>query len=282
MAILIDGKQTALKVKDRVRTQVEALKAAGKTVPTLAVVLVGDDSASAVYVNNKKNACEYVGIGSQTYNLPANATEKEVLELIEVLNKSQEVSGILVQLPLPKHICEQTVICAIDPDKDVDCAHPVNVGLLSIGTPIFKPCTPAGVIELLKEYNIDIEGKRSVVIGRSNIVGKPMAMLLTGENSTVTVCHSKTKDLASITREADILVAALGKTMFVTADMVKENAVVIDVGIHRTEGSRRLVGDVDFEAVAAKASYITPVPGGVGPMTVAMLMENVLRTGFRS
>ena len=239
------------------------------------MVLVGENPASKVYVAGKEKDCAECGIVSFSHYLPADTTQQELLDLIAELNEKEEVDGILVQLPLPEHMDEQEVIRAIAPDKDVDCFHPVNVGKMVIGQPAFLPCTPAGCMEMLKEYGIDPRGKRCVVLGRSNIVGKPMAMLLTAADGTVTVCHSKTKDLAEITRQADILVSAIGKTRFVTADMVKEGAVVIDVAMNRDENGK-LCGDVDFAAVEPKCAYITPVPGGVGPMTRAMLMKNIL------
>lgn len=271
MAVYIDGKALAAKVKARVRE--EAAKLPRK--PGLAVILVGENPASKVYVAGKEKDCTECDIVSFPYKLSAETSREELLSLIAELNAKEEVDGILVQLPLPKHLDGREVINAIAPDKDVDCFHPVNVGKMSIGEPAFLPCTPAGCMEMLKEYNIDVRGKRCVVLGRSNIVGKPMAMLLTAADGTVTTCHSRTVDLPAICREADILVSAIGKTKFVTADMVKEGAVVIDVAMNRDENGK-LCGDVDFAAVAPKCSYITPVPGGVGPMTRAMLMENIL------
>ena len=271
MAVYIDGKALAAKVKARVRE--EAAKLPRK--PGLAVILVGENPASKVYVAGKEKDCTECDIISFPYKLPAETEQEELLALIEELNGNEAVDGILVQLPLPKHLDEREVINAIASDKDVDCFHPVNVGKMSIGEPAFLPCTPAGCMEMLKEYEIDVRGKRCVVLGRSNIVGKPMAMLLTAADGTVTTCHSRTVDLAAICREADILVSAIGKTKFVTADMVKEGAVVIDVAMNRDENGK-LCGDVDFAEVAPKCSYITPVPGGVGPMTRAMLMENIL------
>ena len=253
----------------------EVLKKEGKKVG-LAVILVGEDPASKVYVGNKKKACDFCGIYSEEYLLPEETTEKELLDLIEVLNGRDEISGILVQLPLPKHIDEKTVINAINPKKDVDAFHPVNVGKIMIGDFDFVPCTPYGVMHLIEETGIDIKGKECVVIGRSNIVGKPQAMLLLHKSGTVTICHSATKDLKEVTKRADILVAAVGRPNFVTADMVKEGAVVIDVGINRLDNGK-LCGDVDFENVVDKVSAITPVPGGVGPMTIAMLMKNTVK-----
>ena len=269
---IIDGKKISQEIKDELREKMAELKQKGES-RCLAVIQVGDDPASSVYVNNKKKACEYIGIDSESYHLPEKTTEKEMLELIDGLNRKPEVNGILVQLPLPKQIDEDKILLAISPEKDVDGFHPVNVGNLSIGRPGFVSCTPAGVIQLLKRAGIEIEGKECVVLGRSNIVGKPMAMLLLRENGTVTVCHSRTKDLKEITKRADILVAAIGKPKFIDADYVKEGAVVIDVGIHRNENGK-LCGDVDFESVAPHCAAITPVPGGVGPMTIAMLMNN--------
>ena len=274
MAQIIDGKKIAADVKAQVREEVEALKAKGAK-PGLAVVLVGNNPASRVYVSNKEKDCAECGFASYEYALPEETTEAELLELVDKLNSDPTVNGILVQLPLPKQICEQTILHAISPAKDVDAFHPENVGHIMIGDFNFLPCTPAGVIEMLDAMNIEIAGKHCVVIGRSNIVGKPMAMLLLHRNGTVTVCHSRTKDLAAQTRQADILVAAVGRAGFVTADMVKDGAVVIDVGMNRNaEG--KLCGDVCYDEVAAKASAITPVPGGVGPMTRAILMRNTL------
>lgn len=276
MAFLIDGKKISAEIKDELKEKVAALKAEGKEL-TLAVIQVGDDKASTVYVGNKKKACEYIGVRSLAYELSGDTTEEELLALIKELNERDDVNGILVQLPLPSGICEDKVLLAIDPDKDVDGFHPVNVGRLWIGDKGFESCTPAGVIQLLKRSGITIAGKECVVIGRSNIVGKPMAAMLLRENGTVTVCHSRTKNLAEVTKRADILVVAIGKPKFITAEYVKEGAVVIDVGIHRNEDNK-LCGDVDFESVEPVASAITPVPGGVGPMTIAMLMCNVVRS----
>lgn len=269
---MIDGKKISQEIKDELREKMEELKRKGES-RCLAVIQVGEDPASSVYVNNKKKACEYIGIDSESYHLPEETTEAELLELIDALNRKPEVNGILVQLPLPEQIDEDKILLAISPEKDVDGFHPVNVGNLSIGRPGFVSCTPAGVIQLLRRSGIGIEGKECVVLGRSNIVGKPMAMLLLRENGTVTVCHSRTKNLKEITKRADILVAAIGKPKFINADYVKEGAVVIDVGIHRNENGK-LCGDVDFESVAPHCAAITPVPGGVGPMTIAMLMHN--------
>ena len=271
---LIDGKKVSAEIKEQVASEVEQLKKKVGKIPGLAVVLVGEDPASAVYVRNKNKTCEKVGFQSFSHPLAADTEEIKLLQLIAGLNANPEVNGILVQLPLPDHIDEQKVLEAIDPKKDVDGFHPVNVGYLTSGGDALAPCTPAGIIEMLDFYKIDIEGKNAVILGRSNIVGKPMASLLLKRNATVTICHSRTRDLAAVARSADILVAAIGKPKFVTADMVGEGATVIDVGINRVDG--KLVGDVDFDAVAEKAAYITPVPGGVGPMTIAMLMKNTL------
>ncbi len=271
---LIDGKVISAHIKQQVKVQVDELKAQGIE-PCLAVIIVGDDFASRTYVNNKKKTCEEVGIKSLEFALPAETTQEQLLELVGKLNADDSVNGILCQLPIPKHIDEKVILNAILPDKDVDAFHPVNAGHIMIGDCVLKPCTPAGIMEMLKYEGIDVSGKNCVVIGRSNIVGKPMAMLLLGASGTVTVCHSRTQNLADITRNADILVAAVGKAKFVTADMVKDGAVVIDVGMNRDEDGKRC-GDVDFEAVKDKVSHITPVPGGVGLMTVAMLMQNTV------
>lgn len=274
MAKLINGKEVSLAVQERIRKETEALKEKGIT-PGLAVVIVGDDPASRTYVNNKKKACERVGFHSEEYALPTTTTQEELLALVKELNQRPEINGILVQSPLPKGLDEKMIVENIDPNKDVDAFHAVNVGKIMIGDFSFLPCTPAGVIELLDYEGIDIAGKECVVLGRSNIVGKPMAMLLLHRNGTVTICHSRTKNLQEVCSRADILVAAVGKPGFVTGDMVKEGAVVIDVGINRNaEG--KLCGDVDFDSVVPKAAYLTPVPGGVGPMTIAMLMQNTL------
>ena len=275
MATRIDGKAVAAKIRAQVAQDVEALKARG-ICPGMAVVLVGDDPASKIYVNNKKKACAETGIYSEEHLLPAETTQEELLALIEKLNADEKIHGILVQSPLPKHLDEKLVVELIDPRKDVDAFHAYNVGKIMIGDFTFLPCTPAGVIELIRSTGVPIEGKNCVVVGRSNIVGKPMAMLLLHNNGTVTICHSRTKNLAEICRGADILVAAVGKPKFITADMVKPGAVVIDVGMDHDENGK-LCGDVDFDAVEPIASYITPVPGGVGPMTIAMLMKNAVR-----
>ena len=276
MAEIIDGKKISQEIKDELKEKVAAMHAQGQEV-TLVVVLVGQDPASCVYVRNKKRACEYIGIRSLSYELTEDTSEEEVLALIDKLNGDKDVNGILVQLPLPKHMDEDKITRAIDPLKDVDGFHPQNVGALSIGLPGFVSCTPAGIIQLLKRSHIDMEGKHCVIVGRSNIVGKPMALLMLRENATVTVTHSKTKDLASVTRQADILIVAIGTKQFITADYVKEGVVVIDVGMHRDENNH-LCGDVAYDEVASHCSAITPVPGGVGPMTIAMLMHNCLES----
>ena len=273
-AQIIDGKAVSAKLREAIKAEAAQLTAAGTT-PGLAVILVGDDPASHTYVNNKKKGCAEVGFYSEVYELPAETTQQELLALVEKLNRQPNIHGILVQSPLPKHLDEEAVVLAIDPNKDVDAFHPVNVGHIMIGDYRFLPCTPAGIMELLKAYDIDPKGRECVVIGRSNIVGKPMAMLLLHSHGTVTVCHSRTKDLAQVTRRADILVSAVGKAGFVTADMVAPGAVVIDVGMNRN-AQNKLCGDVDFEAVKEVAGYITPVPGGVGPMTITMLLRNTL------
>lgn len=276
MPQIIDGKAISTQIKDELKEKVARMKEQGIQV-CLAVIQVGDDPASSVYVGNKKKACAYIGIESLSYELPAETTQEELLSLITELNQRKDVNGILVQLPLPVHINEDAVIRAIDPAKDVDGFHPQSVGALCIGQPGFVSCTPAGIIQLLKRSGVEIAGKECVVIGRSNIVGKPMALLLLRENGTVTVTHSRTKDLKSVTKRADILVVAIGKPKMITREYVKEGAVVIDVGIHRNENNK-LCGDVDFENVAPICSAITPVPGGVGPMTIAMLMNNCVES----
>ncbi|MGN0469142.1 MAG: bifunctional methylenetetrahydrofolate dehydrogenase/methenyltetrahydrofolate cyclohydrolase FolD [Acutalibacteraceae bacterium] len=269
---IIDGKEVSLKVKMKVKDEINALKEKGIDA-SLAVIIVGSDPASRVYVNNKKKACELCGIRSVEYALEESTTEQQLLSLIDQLNADESINGILCQLPLPKHINDETVIERIDPKKDVDCFSHINVGKLWVGDYVFKPCTPAGVMDLLDAYGIDVAGKNCVIIGRSNIVGKPMAALLLENNATVTICHSKTKELKEVCRNADLIVAAVGRAKFVTEDMVKDGAVVIDVGINRNENGK-LCGDVDFENVSKKASFITPVPGGCGPMTIAELMRN--------
>ncbi len=274
--MIIDGKKISTEIKDELKEQVAQLKAEGVEV-TLAVVKVGEDPASAVYVRNKEKACEYIGINSKKIEMPEETTEEELLKLVDDLNTDPAINGILVQLPLPKHIDENKILLAIDPMKDVDGFHPVNVGKMVIGEESFLPCTPAGIIEMIKRSGLDIEGKECVIIGRSNIVGKPMAILMLRENATVTVTHSRTKDLPEVCKRADIIVAALGKAKFVTKDFVKEGAIIIDVGMDRDEDGK-LCGDVDFDEVEPIASAITPVPGGVGPMTVTMLLVNCLRS----
>ncbi len=276
MTQIIDGKKISQEIKDELKEKVAGLKEQGKEV-SLAVIQVGNDPASSVYVGNKKKACEYVGIRSLAYELPEETSEEELLALINKLNEDETVNGILVQLPVPEHIDADKIIRTISPKKDVDGFHPQNVGKLVIGEDGFVSCTPAGIIELLKRSGISMEGKNCVVIGRSNIVGKPMALLMLRENATVTIAHSKTKNLKEICKTADILIVAIGKPQFVTADYVKEGAVVIDVGIHRGE-NKKLCGDVKYDEVAPIASAITPVPGGVGPMTIAMLMNNCVES----
>lgn len=276
MAVIIDGKKISSEIKDELKELAAKYKSEGKEV-TLAVIQVGNDPASTVYVGNKKKACEYIGINSLAYELPEETTQKELLKLVDDLNERDDVNGILVQLPLPSHIDEDVIIKAISPKKDVDGFHPQSVGALSIGQNGYVSCTPAGVIQLLKRSGIEIEGKECVILGRSNIVGKPMALLMLRENATVTVCHSKTKNLKEVTSRADILIVAIGKPEYITKEYVKEGAVVIDVGIHRRENGK-LCGDVLFEDVEPVASAITPVPGGVGPMTIAMLMNNCIQS----
>ncbi len=276
-ASIIDGKAVAAKIKSQIKTEVESLKAQGKT-PGLAVIIVGNNPASRVYVNNKKKACEETGMYSVEYALSEETTEEELKALINKLNCDSKIHGILVQLPLPAHLDDKTVINTISPEKDVDAFHPVNVGKIMIGDYKLAPCTPAGVMELIKETGLEISGKECVIIGRSNIVGKPQAMLMLQNNATVNVCHSKTKDLKEVVKRADIVIAAVGRAKMITADMIKPGAVVIDVGMNRDENGK-LCGDVDFESVKEVASYITPVPGGVGPMTIAMLMKNTLTAG---
>ena len=278
---IIDGKAISAAVKDEVKEKTALLYEKFGVKACLAVILVGSDPASAVYVRNKKRACEYVGFESLSYELPEETTQEELLGLIDKLNADDNVHGILVQMPLPKHIDEKTVIDRISPAKDVDGFHPMSVGALCIGEPGFVSCTPAGIIQLLKRSGIEIAGKECVIVGRSNIVGKPMALLMLRENATVTVTHSRTKDLPEVCRRADILIAAIGKAKMITADYVKEGAVIIDVGINRDPESGKLFGDVDYENVFDKCSAITPVPGGVGPMTIAMLMNNCLEAAIR-
>ena len=275
MALIIDGKKTSSDMRGEIRERTLKFKEENGFLPGLAVIIVGEDPASQVYVRNKKKDCDEVGFNSEVIALPENTTEEELLSLIDTLNKRDDMHGILVQLPLPKHLDSEIVIAAIDPDKDVDAFSYVNVGKITVGTHSFLPCTPAGVMELLKRYNIEVEGKNCVVVGRSNIVGKPMGLLLLHANGTVTIAHSRTKNLASVTREADILVCAVGKADFITGDMIKEGAVVIDVGMNKNKEGK-LTGDVDYASCFEKASAITPVPGGVGPMTRVMLLENTL------
>lgn len=278
MAKLLMGKEVSARIKAELKTEVENLKKEGIN-PGLAVIIVGEDPASQVYVRNKERACEECGIYSEKYALPAETTQEEILKLIDELNNKSSISGILVQLPVPKHIDEKTIINAIAPNKDVDAFHPVNVGKIMVGNYDFVPCTPAGVMELIKESGIDVSGKECVIVGRSNIVGKPQAMLLLHQNGTVTICHSKTKNLAEKTKNADILVAAVGIPNFIKGDMIKKGAVVIDVGINRLE-NKKLCGDVEFESAEKVAGAITPVPGGVGPMTIAMLMKNTVKAAI--
>ena len=279
---IIDGTGLARALRNELRGRVEALRSAG-VVPGLAVVLAGDDPASRVYVRSKARACTEVGLYSEQHDLPASATEAQVLEQVRRLNADPRIHGIMVQLPLPAHVSGEQVLRAIAPDKDVDGFHPYNVGLLATGHPAFVPCTPAGVMRMLAREGIAPEGRHAVIVGRSNIVGKPMAMLLLQRNATVTICHSKTRDLGAVTRQADILVAAIGRARFLTGDMVKPGAVVIDVGINRLPHEKgKLVGDVDFQSVLGRASHLTPVPGGVGPMTIAMLLENTVLAAERT
>lgn len=279
MATIMDGKALSLKLKEQMKQRIEQLKQQGIN-PKLVVVLVGDNSASQVYVRNKHKSCGEVGIESEVITMPEQTTQQELLKVVERLNQDETVDGILVQLPLPKQIDEKTVLRSILPEKDVDGFHPVNVGLLSIGDECFAPATPSGIIAMFQEYGIDIAGKNCVIIGRSNIVGKPMAALLLKNHATVTICHSKTEDLASYTRRADVVIVATGHRHTLTADMVKEGAVVVDVGMNRNEQGK-LCGDVDYEEVKEKASFITPVPGGVGPMTITELLENTIQAAQR-
>lgn len=276
MVKILDGKALSQKIKGQLKEEVAKLKDEGISVG-LAVVIVGDDPASRVYVNSKKRACEEIGIYSEEYALKGETTQEELIELVKKLNEKDDINGILVQLPLPRHIDEEAVINAISPEKDVDAFHPVNVGKIMIGNYDFLPCTPAGVMELIAESEIDLAGKECVVVGRSNIVGKPMSMLLLHKNATVTICHSKTKNLPKVIKRADLVVVAVGRPEMVTGDMIKEGAVVIDVGINRLE-NKKLVGDAHFESCKEKAAAITPVPGGVGPMTIAMLMKNTVKS----
>ena len=279
-AHLIDGKSLALSIREQIGKDVAQLAEQANVTPGLAAILVGDDPASAIYVKNKKTACGKAGIYAEENKLPASTTQSELLALIEKMNADPKIHGILVQLPLPKHINSKVILESVSPEKDVDGFHPYNVGRLVAAEPVFVPCTPKGVMRMIQSTGLPIEGKRAVIIGRSNIVGKPVALLLMHSNATVTVCHSRTKDLPSVCREADILVAAIGRAHFVTGDMIKKGAIVIDVGINRLEDGR-LVGDVDFEAAKEQAGWITPVPGGVGPMTIAMLLQNTLESAKR-
>ena len=281
MVSIIDGNKIAQDIRNEVRQSAISLKEQKGIIPGLAVVLVGEDPASQIYVGEKAKACAEVGFLSREYKLPADTSEIRLLEIIAELNKDQLIHGILVQLPLPKNISTDKIIAAIDPHKDVDGFHPFNVGGLVTGSPLFIPCTPRGIMELIVRIGIDLKGKEAVVVGRSNIVGKPIALLLLAQHATVTICHSRTKDLPSVTRRADILIAAVGKAHMIKADMVKDGAIVIDVGVNRLENGK-LAGDVDFNEVAPKASYITPVPGGIGPMTIAMLMKNTLEAALSS
>jgi len=279
-AHLIDGKALALSIREQIGKDVAQLAIHTNLRPGLAAILVGDDPASAVYVKNKKAACEKAGLYADQHKLPSETTQSELLALIEKMNADPKIHGILVQLPLPKHIDSKVILEAVSPEKDADGFHPYNVGRLVGGDPVFVPCTPKGVMRMIESTGQSLEGKRAVVVGRSNIVGKPVALLLMHANATVTVCHSRTRDLPGVCREADIVVAAIGRAHFVTRDMIKEGAIVIDVGINRLEDGR-LVGDVDFEAVKEQAGWITPVPGGVGPMTIAMLLQNTLESAKR-
>lgn len=279
MGNIINGKEISVKFKENLKKEIQKLKFEKNLQPSLAVIIVGDNPASRVYVNNKKKACDEIGIKSFEFALPINITETELIELIKTLNNRCDVNGILVQMPLPKHISEKNIIKSISPTKDVDAFHEINVGKIMIGDFEFLPCTPAGIIYLLDEAGIEISGKHCVIIGRSNIVGKPLSMLMLHRNATVTICHSKTQNLSDICKTADILVAAIGKPKFVTCNMIKPNSVVIDVGINRDENGK-LCGDVDFENVKNIASYITPVPGGVGPMTICMLMKNTINAAL--
>ncbi len=281
MATIIDGKAVSAALRENIKNESAAFEKMTGVKPGLAVIIVGEDPASQIYVRNKGKACEEVGFYSEIHRLPEETTEQELLDLVHSLNKNEKIHGILVQSPLPKHLDEALIVNNIDYNKDVDAFHPVNVGKIMIGDYNFLPCTPAGVMELLKAYDIDVTGKECVVVGRSDIVGKPQAMLLLHANGTVTICHSRTKNLSEVTNRADIIVMAIGKAKFLKADMIKEGAVVIDVGMDRDENGK-LCGDVDFEECEKKASFITPVPGGVGPMTITMLMKNTLTAAKES
>lgn len=280
MAIILDGKKTAAELRAEIREKALELRQRTGVVPGLAVILVGDDPASRIYVNNKEKACEAAGFLSREYNLPGSAKSAEISDLIRSLNNDDKIHGVLIQLPLPPPIRPEPLIELVDPRKDVDGFHPYNIGHLFLGNPYHRPCTPSGILEILDRYKIEISGKEAVIVGRSNIVGKPLALMLLGLNATVTICHTKTRDLAGVTRRADILVAAAGKAGMISGHMVKEGAVVIDVGVNRLE-SGKVVGDVNFAEVAPKSSYISPVPGGVGPMTIAMLLKNTLDAAMR-
>ncbi|MEI6857901.1 bifunctional methylenetetrahydrofolate dehydrogenase/methenyltetrahydrofolate cyclohydrolase FolD [Psychrilyobacter sp.] len=280
MIKIIDGKKISAEIKEEIKVEIDKLIKGGKRAPGLAVVIVGENPASKVYVNSKVKTCSALGIYSEKYSLGSEIKEGELLKLIEELNNKEEIDGILVQLPLPKHIDEKKVIEAIKPNKDVDGFHPINLGKLVIGKNEFEPCTPYGIMELLKRYKINLAGKDIVIVGRSNIVGKPLALMLTNESATVTLCHSKTKDLSQKTLNADIVIMAIGREKFLTEDMVKEGSIVIDVGINRNKLGK-LCGDVDFENVSKKTSLITPVPGGIGPMTIAMLMKNTVKSRMK-
>ncbi len=280
MAIILDGKKTAADLRAEIREKTQDLKQRTGVVPGLAVILVGDDPASRIYVNNKEKACEAAGFLSREYTLPGNTTSEKISDLIRSLNDDEKIHGILIQLPLPPHIRPEPLIELVDPKKDVDGFHPYNIGQLFLGNPYHRPCTPSGIVEILDRYKIEVSGKEAVIVGRSNIVGKPLALMLLGLNATVTICHTRTRDLAEVTRRADILVAAVGKACMITGDMVKDGAVVVDVGVNRLANGK-VVGDVNFAEVSPKASYITPVPGGVGPMTIAMLLKNTLDGAVR-
>jgi methylenetetrahydrofolate dehydrogenase (NADP+) / methenyltetrahydrofolate cyclohydrolase len=280
MAVILDGKKTAAELRAEIREKALALKKDTGVVPGLAVILVGDDPASRIYVSNKEKACEAAGFLSREYNLPGSTGAGEISGLIQSLNRDDNIHGILIQLPLPSHIKPEPLIELVDPEKDVDGFHPYNIGHLFLGNPLHRPCTPAGILEILDRYKIEVSGKEAVLVGRSNIVGKPLALMLLARNATITICHTRTKDLAAVTRRADMLVAAAGKAGMIRGDMVKEGAVVVDVGVNRLADGR-VVGDVEFSEVSPRASYITPVPGGVGPMTIAMLLKNTLEAAVR-
>lgn len=280
MPIILDGKKTSADLRAEIREKTLELKQRTGIVPGLAVILVGDDPASRIYVNNKEKACEAAGFLSREYNLPGDSKSEDISDLIRSLNNDEKIHGILIQLPLPPHIRPEPLIELVEPKKDVDGFHPYNIGQLFLGNPYHRPCTPSGIVEILERYKIPVSGKDAVIVGRSNIVGKPLALMLLGLNATVTICHTKTRDLAEVTRRADILVAAVGKARMISGDMVKDGAVVVDVGVNRLPDGK-VVGDVNFAEVSPKASYITPVPGGVGPMTIAMLLKNTLEGAIR-